>query len=93
MVNDIFKELILEKLFKAFIDDIGCGSGDALDPAIPDPTDEANPLAVAAFETHLNVLAYMFEGMISAGLKVKLSKCFFAQLVTACLGFLVGRGV
>ena len=35
----------------------------------------------------------MFEAMIEGGLKMKLSKCYFVQLVTHCLGFIVGRGV
>ena len=93
MVNDIFWELIQESLLKAFIDDIAAGTRKALDQRIPNPVDVSNPLAAAAFDEHLEVLARMLEAMIDGGLKMKLSKCYFAEFITHCLAFIVGRGV
>ena len=92
-VNDAFKELIRAKKVKAFIDDVGTGTGDAADRSIVDPCDEKNAHAERAFQQHLETLAEMLARAIDTGLKFKLSKCHFAQLNIKCLGFILGHGV
>ena len=58
-----------------------------------DPTDVMDPEAEAHFKEHLRVLGKFLETAIAGGLRVKLDKCFFAQLVNMALGFSVGQRV
>ena len=91
VVNAIFAEFRETGVLRTFIDDTAVGTGKANE--VPDPCDPSDPRAEKLFEEHLQVMDAVLKKAASGGLKFKLDKCNFAQLICKVLGFTTGQGV
>ena len=87
-VDKIFESM---EEVKAFIDDLLVATG--VSGTLEDPVDPCDPEAERAFVEHLETLERFLATAIRGRLRVKLDKCYFAQLVNAALGFMVGQRV
>ena len=90
-VNDCFKDLHIRGVSRTFIDDTAVGTGKA--NSLPHPLDVRDPRALAEFREHLSVLKEVLGICEVEGLKFKLDKCNFAQMVAKVLGFVIGQGI
>lgn len=94
IVNGVYEEerLCQPPKVLVFVDDTTGGTGKADDPQIPNPLDENNAYAEAAFEEHLDLIMLILVKAMEVGFKFKLQKANLAQLVSKALGYICGRG-
>ena len=79
IVNMTFERLRAEGKLRAFLDDLLLATGET--GALEDPTDEQDELAERLFKEHLAELATFLGDCVEGGLKLKVDKSFFGQLI------------